>query len=845
MDALHYVDFDIRIEQSGDAYVAHAVSPEGEGRSSFTLPFTDDRLELLILKLGHTRSRTRRVNSPELSIARELGAALFQSVFTGDVRDRYRDSLNEAVRHGTGLRIKLRLQDVPRLGDLPWELLYDPSGDFFLAQSNQTPVVRYLELPQPVRPLHTVRPLRLLVLVSSPLDHLRLDVEHEQKLLSDALAPLVEKGRVEIDWVHNATMTELQRRLRRGTYHVFHFVGHGGFDAATQEGVLVLEDEREYGAQVAAHRVASLLRDHRSLRLAVLNSCEGARNSREDSFAGVATTMVRQGIPAVIAMQFEITDGAAVAFAGEFYTALADGLPVDAALAEARKAIFAEPNDTEWATPVLYMRAPNGVIFELEEAAQPAHSGAMPAAAIAIETPVVHADAISDSANAVEAAELIEAPPVVGAAAPVAATPVISAADVAAAAPEVAAGEAAETLPAVSAAEVAVSAAAAPDESPAEAPPGPFFASDEPAAEPLPAAAVPEEESTGDAVVSVHTPAQSHYAFAPLAGPAPEPKQSVWLQLRRYRGAAAIAAGSGAVVLAGAIAVQQRPGVTADPVDVDSATNRVEDPIQQEPQIVPPTVFSLGAPPFPVGPATRADRAPLPDFELRLVSDRANEITDEDSWFSTHGLPRQERGRNFTAPAFAEPRYAGRFPVRMFRHGDRVLIVYGQDYAQGDVLLAYGTNGRFEWGLDFSAYSHPPGVSNEHAFQQINWAYQVDHVLYVSHTGGGYASESKGMNAYVTALDIGTQPPRVLWRSRPLVSNAASAVVIGSYLVTGYGFTAEPDYLIVLSRATGDIAARVPLRSAPDHIIRKGDELYVRTYDRDYVFAIGPRTSKM
>src|SRR3954463_10066004 len=48
------------------------------------------------------------------------------------------------------------------------------------------------------------------------------------------------------------------------------------------------------------------LRDLRSLRLAVLNSCEGARNSRTDPFAGTATTLVRQGsVPAVVAMQFE------------------------------------------------------------------------------------------------------------------------------------------------------------------------------------------------------------------------------------------------------------------------------------------------------------------------------------------------------------------------------------------------------------------------------------------------------------------------------------------------------------------------------------------------------------
>lgn len=65
-------------------------------------------------------------------------------------------------------------------------------------------------------------------------------------------------------------------------------------------------------------------------------------------------------------MQFEITDEAAKTFAREFYGAVADGYLLDAALAEARKAIFAQANSSEWGTPVLYLRAPDGRIFDVE-----------------------------------------------------------------------------------------------------------------------------------------------------------------------------------------------------------------------------------------------------------------------------------------------------------------------------------------------------------------------------------------------------------------------------------------------------------------------------------------------
>jgi hypothetical protein len=142
--------------------------------------------------------------------------------------------------------------------------------------------------------------------------------------------------------------------------------------------VLLLEDEEGRGRPVSGQYLGTLMHDERTLRLAVLNACEGARTSRADPFAGTAQSLVQQGVPAVIAMQFEITDQAAVAFTHEFYAALADGYPVDAALAEARKAVFAQGNDVEWGTPVLTMRAPDGRIFDVERVSDMAREGVAP-----------------------------------------------------------------------------------------------------------------------------------------------------------------------------------------------------------------------------------------------------------------------------------------------------------------------------------------------------------------------------------------------------------------------------------------------------------------------------------
>jgi hypothetical protein len=97
----------------------------------------------------------------------------------------------------------------------------------------------------------------------------------------------------------------------------------------------------------------------------LLNACEGARAKRSDPFGGVAQKLIQMGIPAVVAMQFAISDEAALKLSSEFYGALADNYPIDAALAEARRAIYLDDNAVEWATPVLYSRAPDGIIFDV------------------------------------------------------------------------------------------------------------------------------------------------------------------------------------------------------------------------------------------------------------------------------------------------------------------------------------------------------------------------------------------------------------------------------------------------------------------------------------------------
>ena len=366
---MEYRDFDLLIERQAQGYRAQVLSsPAGQATADFVLPFSDIELENCLLRLGRPARTVRRIESTEMSTAKSFGAALFNAVFSGDVRACLRSSVDEAKRDNAGIRVRLRLAD-PALADLPWEFLYIQSVNRFLALSVQTPLVRYMDLPEVLQPIAVTPPIRVLAMISSPTDYPSLDVEGEWQRLNEALGDLIKAGTLSLERMEEATLAALQRRLRRSQYHIFHFIGHGEFDQTLQEGVLLLEREKQRGHRVGSQYLGMLLHDHESLRVAVLNACEGARTSKQDPFAGSAQTLVQQGIPAVIAMQFEIADDVASTFAHELYGALADGYPIDAAVTEARKAIFATGREVEWATPVLYLRAPDGRIFDIDRPA--------------------------------------------------------------------------------------------------------------------------------------------------------------------------------------------------------------------------------------------------------------------------------------------------------------------------------------------------------------------------------------------------------------------------------------------------------------------------------------------
>ena len=295
---------------------------------------------------------------PEEQRIRTFGQALFGALFgTGPVASRYR-----AAERDDGLRIVLRVND-PALAGLPWESMYDEESGGYLCRRHE--LVRHVGVPAAAAPLAVTPPLRILGVVSSPRGLPLLDVEKEKEQLDRALARLTSTGLVELAWAPSATWADLHDTLLGDTWHVVHFIGHGDFDPSHDTGMLALTSENGRMHMVDGSRFVDLLRQARPMpRLVVLNSCSGAASSVTDLFSGTAAALVRGGVTAVAAMQYEITDDAAIAFARGFYGAIARGRGVDEAVSSARISILGLSDRTlEWVTPVLYLRGDDAHLF--------------------------------------------------------------------------------------------------------------------------------------------------------------------------------------------------------------------------------------------------------------------------------------------------------------------------------------------------------------------------------------------------------------------------------------------------------------------------------------------------
>jgi hypothetical protein len=385
VQAEHF-DFELNIWAAGSGYWAEVMdSPAGRSErvplTNLTLIENRQAADNLRLRLENAILRSASAIRGRLSIEettfREFGQSVFDNVFrnAGPIAEKYKESLRK-IEAGGGdrrrLRIKLRIE-APELAQLPWEYLYNSRDSEWVGLQFRTPIIRSLGLDRDAPDSTVEGPLNVLGMIANPAGYVAggmanpVDSAKERRLIECALKPLRDAGKVNLRWVAGETVEELIRTMSVCPWHVFHFIGHGGAggasddDGGAPDGFIVLADETGAPKEVPASELKDYLQGPFGRpRLVVLNCCDGAREGRR-SFTSPAATLVKSGVPSVVAMQFPISEPAASRFAASFYEQIAENAPIEDAITRTR--LMIKDKSLEWGSPVLYTHARGGRLF--------------------------------------------------------------------------------------------------------------------------------------------------------------------------------------------------------------------------------------------------------------------------------------------------------------------------------------------------------------------------------------------------------------------------------------------------------------------------------------------------
>jgi WD40 repeat protein/CHAT domain-containing protein len=302
----------------------------------------------------------------------KLGNALYDSLFDDRELLLAFGKVQGGANADNGVRLKLQIEPA-ELTALPWETLHD--GNDWVSTQSILPLVRKLDLPENRRPLQKLQirgALRILFVGASPADLEPLKVEKTADELESLLAEPIKKKRIVFDKLLNATLDDVRKALLKD-YHIVYFAGHGSpegiflddgqGDVETQAGKKVRTNGDK--SLVSAETLAEGLRGKQT-RLVFLAACETSKTSEGSRLMrGFAQDLAdRANLPAIVAMQYFISDMQANPLTTQFFAALAAGRPVDTAMAEARAALIKKGQvSRDVFSPVLYLQANDGALF--------------------------------------------------------------------------------------------------------------------------------------------------------------------------------------------------------------------------------------------------------------------------------------------------------------------------------------------------------------------------------------------------------------------------------------------------------------------------------------------------
>lgn len=371
---------DIVITITGDGRVEARRDDDAYSGSSRIESFGLDA-DLIRLFERWLGERDRMWRRDEITV---FGRVLYRLLLNGVVGDFVERTLGQL---GPDDRLRLRLAFAGDISDqfrhlpaVPWEYLYAPDRagrpGYFLATDTRMILCRYIRLESGQGAFAPAdAPLRMLVIVSQPDDPYLGEVVSEPVLT--AISRLTTDLPLWVQTVQNPTMDDLEDALRKHKPHILHFMGHGDYDQAADEGRIALLGDDGGTRWVSDRLFVEIVQRARVMpRLVVLHSCDGGRVNYSANFAGMAPQLIRNGVQCVVAMQYAVTNRVAIDFSTAFYRHLSAGYSVDEAVQEGRWRIT-RPSDADTddprllGVPVIYLYSRDAFIRSADLARDP------------------------------------------------------------------------------------------------------------------------------------------------------------------------------------------------------------------------------------------------------------------------------------------------------------------------------------------------------------------------------------------------------------------------------------------------------------------------------------------
>ena len=311
-----------------------------------------------------------------------------QQISSATLGDEFRPTNNDLVEFGEKLNnlvFKRKINSVynridsqhtrieiisnhPEFQAIPWEYIKLP-GDTPGPNSKRT-IVRIVPTVgiKPPDPIKINQKVRILYVYAEPIDQEAVDwIDIKNTIENEFRARLPDS--FELDVVEGADPDSLYHALENKQYNIFHFAGHG--EIIDGEGRILLIDRNTYeSSPYAATQLGVLLRN-KNLNIVFLSACNTSVGDFSKEYTVIAKTLIRSGIPAVIANQFPIKNATASIFTREFYRELLINGDIDRATTKARIKLYStmvvknSDANLEYGIPTLYRHINGAKIFEI------------------------------------------------------------------------------------------------------------------------------------------------------------------------------------------------------------------------------------------------------------------------------------------------------------------------------------------------------------------------------------------------------------------------------------------------------------------------------------------------